>query len=397
MGKKIISGTLFLLSMSMVVTFVSLFLPFHKFVVATAGFVHVFSMVTYVVRIHVQIKDTTMCSLLEAAGIEPDFCKIVTGSSDLEEVSSAFCQPFAQALVANACSGTHYAYTIGCTILIAAITTFMLDGLVVWMLYDYLFKAPKRKYRNLATNVLAVTLVVMALPLLIYVPMAIVQLDHIDFRINLATWLLGRSMAGGTSKGYGGMWIGFFLKLACVILSRWGGGSAEDLYAEAHEERRFMAEMQLYRHEQQAVLAVPGLQRGPGGLPGTPGYPSLQAGTPYSPPHGHGGAQPSYFGAVPHSQQAPYSRPASQWGAHAPAHHNHQPWSQGASPGPAQYSTQLYRQQPANAGVPFTGRASFTVGTYGGRTVVRRTSLPPSDWGSPWGPQAGGQSPHRTY
>uniref|UniRef100_A0A7S2AVI8 Uncharacterized protein n=1 Tax=Alexandrium andersonii TaxID=327968 RepID=A0A7S2AVI8_9DINO len=359
MAKKALAVGLFLLSTSMVVTLISLFLPFHKLSIATAGFLDAVEFTTYVIRMHITMHDTTFCKALEVAVRRRGFCKNMQGTHDLEEVTQIFCSAGSKVVVKNACSGTYFAYTVGVCIVLAAVVNFILDGFAARTLYDYLTKAPRKKKRVMAVALSAVSSVIIVVPLLAYVPLALLQMDYIDFRISVASWIVGKSRDMGTRKGYIGMWFGILLKVVSIGLIYRGRSGSE----EASEERQFMTEMQLYH--QQVGLAAPPVQNLP-----------LQFGGP--------GAAPSRP-ECQRPQVSPGQGPVSQVGTRPPLHQQ-ESVSQGLYPGAHQHNANHHSgQQFAGGGAPFGRQASFTVGPYGGHAIAREVSMAPRQWGSPWG------------
>mmetsp|Transcript_10107 Transcript_10107/g.24139 ORF Transcript_10107/g.24139 Transcript_10107/m.24139 type:complete len:356 (+) Transcript_10107:168-1235(+) len=339
MSQQNIQGALTLSALGFSVTIISLFLPFYEIVISTSPFGHAGTVDLYAAGIHTYVRDKTLCKALEAPKIDPEFCYVITGAQNLRDVVRGFCLPAAQVLANGACEGTWFANAIGMVIVAAILTNVILEGMSVYLLYEYVTRAPIERKRTLANTLQAVKLFVIAVPLLFYLQLAIMQLDDVAGNSSESTLVFSISRDGGMGKGYGGMWIGFCFQLVSAVMTCQSGPSAEERLAEeAQEEGRSALEMRTFNAQ------VPRSQ-------------GSQSGMQSSPPH---------FNAPPQ----PPGAPRGSITGHTAEEAGEMPFMQRRSTG---------------VPVPFEKRSSFTVGSPGGGAASLVPTRPtPEGWGAPW-------------
>lgn len=243
MGKKLVFATIGLSGLTVLVNIISVCLPFHKVEFFLMGALPAFRLVTYTLRVYIDLPSSTFCKAAALASQEPDFCDEFQGSQDIEDMAGRFCAPVVSQTFPNACLGMKYAQWIGLVLVLAVVTNTILNVIACVLVYHYQASSPKKKYRQVALGLHIAGVLAVQVGLIAYCPSAIIHLDHIEPRVNLA--LVSASNMSGVSKGYLLMWVGVILELVVIVLSNIMKSSDEDLYAEAREHHRFMMEMEM--------------------------------------------------------------------------------------------------------------------------------------------------------
>lgn len=285
----------------------------------------------------------------KAANKGDHFCSKAEGSGSLQDVMQRWCAPGINEIMPDTCAGLSWAYILGLILIIFVVTNLVLQGVALWMTWNYVTDVPKRKYRKVSMNLNLIGAIPISVVLLLYGGLVIVRLESMTPR-GLVGVVLTPSRGLGVSDGYILMWLGQIIQWAVVSLYQNGKSGAEDQYQDAKMHQELEAEMAAAHDLAMYGGGIPGAV---GQLPPNSGPPGFQGIVGTVPSSGMG-VPGAFGGAVPSS------------GLCAPGSFGHVP----------SFSPQ---QQPGSfpmAGMPMSQPAQL--------------SAPPASWGGGFGGGGGG-------
>lgn len=274
---------------------IALCLPFHTVNFFSLGALSVGALKVFTFMASGTFDQSDFCLVIKAFNPELDICREVQGSHGLQTVSARFCASNVERVFKNGCSAFSNAYTVGMAVIILCMINLMLQGVATWMLYYYMYTAPKKKYREVSLILVIVGTSLVALSLFMYLPLVTMQLNNIEVTMGISV-LIEVNKNNGLSMGYTIMCVAIMFQVIQIVLYK---------HSKISEERRLV---ELKMQEQfEAELAVGG------GAGGFDAYGGGYGGDPYGQQQqGYGQqAMPGSYGAYPApGPPMPMSQPA---------------------------------------------------------------------------------------
>lgn len=312
---------------------ICLFLPLHKVYWKAGGFLDAVTMTIYSMSVHYNWKMTRACKIVRLFTSKKDLCdKDVDGESAssnewLQDSSSLWCSDAIRPMIHGACEGMKHAYIMGILLLLFIIANFIMQGVGLFLIKEYL-KKTKKQYREVAFFLDLIGGVLMLVSVILYWPITILQLDSMQVLAN-AGGLFGLSDSVGTSWGYIFMYFFIIIQAVSIVLLANGSNSAEAREMELREHKKFLREQELFHHVEMTAsnyggnvgVSAPPNHWGQGVQEQTWGAPQAGPQTNQAyPNYGYGGQQPppmpaSQSNMPPHMASAP---PMQQPGGPAP-------------------------------------------------------------------------------
>lgn len=230
---------------------ICLFLPLHKVYWKAGGFLDAVTMTIYSMSVHYDWKMTRACKIVRIFTSKKDLCdKDVDGESAssnewLQDSSSLWCSDAIRPMIHGACEGMKHAYIMGILLLLFIIANFIMQGVGLFLIKEYL-KKPKKQYREVAFFLDLIGGVLMLVSVILYWPITILQLDSMQVLAN-AGGLFGLSDSVGTSWGYIFMYFFIIIQAVSIVLLANGSNSAEAREMELREHKKFLREQELFQ------------------------------------------------------------------------------------------------------------------------------------------------------
>lgn len=316
MGKKTLYATMGLSVVSILISLICLFLPWHTMRFTTGGIFQLFQMTTYTLRVDMLVDKSSnvACSLF--ARWKFSICTM-TGTRPIQEVAQQWCSKLMQQAFPEACEGLANAANLGLAVVVAGAINYLLQIVACGLAYQYANGSPKKKYRTIAQMLYAIGAGIMVIVQLCYLFLVLVHLDSIDMKIlsSLPIALIETSKGTGTAMGYSLTWLSILVQVVIVVLYQFAKSGDEERFSEAREHDRFAQEVEMYNQASGALTSGPSSSSGFGMSPGAPPGPGYG--------QGYGGPPAGGFAYGPTPTPAfgmgmATSAPPAGWGCGAP-------------------------------------------------------------------------------
>eukprot|EP00439_Symbiodinium_sp_Y106_P046953 s677_g6.t1 len=244
MGKKVLQAGNLVAVGAVVGYVICLFLPLHKaYYTSLGGLIRVVDVTTYSLTAYYGWHSSAACWFARKlrGGGEEECNDDGHASVWLQDTQASLCTDVSDAIIMSACSGYGTAYAIGMCMFLIVLLNIIAQGITFWLIQQYMHK-PKKQYREVAFFLDLIGCILMLICVITYV-LAITRLSAITTPAEI---VIGTSNGVGASYGYWFLYFFILVQVVSVVLLASGSNSQEAREAELREQRKFMAEMQMF-------------------------------------------------------------------------------------------------------------------------------------------------------